>query len=204
MRLKLGMMGGGTCAFIGGVHRIAARLDGHWDLVAGAFSADPVQAAPSAADLGIAAERSYDSWAAMAVAEAARPDRIDAVAIATPNHAHAPVATAFLRAGIPVICAKPPATTVEDAEAMVRLVAETGLPFILTQTYTGYPMVREARMLVAAGRIGCGRHVWVEYLQDRLAEPIEQGGQRQANLDLHRFRSGQVLMLGGPLFEGHG
>ncbi len=180
MRLKLGMVGGGTGAFIGGVHRIAARLDGHWDLVAGAFSSDPARAAHSATDLGITADRSYDSWARMAVAEAARPDGIDAVAIVTPNHLHAPVATAFLRAGIPVICDKPLATTVEDAEALVQLVDETGLPFILTQTYTGYPMVREARALVAAGRIGRVRHVQVEYLQDWLAEPIEQGGQKQA------------------------
>ena len=180
MGLKLGMVGGGNGAFIGGVHRIAARLDGHWDLVAGAFSSDPERAALSASDLGIEAERSYDSFAAMAKAEAARPDGIDAVAIVTPNHLHAPVATAFLRAGIPVICDKPLATNVEDAEALVRLVSETGLPFILTQTYTGYPMVREARALVAAGRIGRIRHVQVEYLQDWLAEPIEHGGQKQA------------------------
>lgn len=180
MRLKLGMVGGGKGAFIGGVHRIAARLDGHWDLVAGAFSSDPARAAESAADLGIVAERSYDSWAAMAAAESARDDGIDAVAIVTPNHLHAPVATAFLRAGIPVICDKPLATSVEDAEKLVQLVAETGLPFILTQTYIGYPMVREARALVASGRIGQVRHVQVEYLQDWLAEPIEHGGHKQA------------------------
>ena len=180
MRLKLGMVGGGKGAFIGGVHRIAARLDGHWDLVAGAFSSDPERAAQSAVDFGIAAERSYGSFAAMAKAEASRSDGIDAVAIVTPNHLHAPVATAFLRAGIPVICDKPLASTVEDAEALVRLVTETGLPFILTQTYTGYPMVREARALVAAGRIGRVRHVQVEYLQDWLAEPVERGGQKQA------------------------
>lgn len=180
MSLKLGMVGGGRGAFIGGVHRMAARLDGHWELVAGAFSSNPDRAAASAADLGIAAERSYDSFAAMAKAEAARPDGIDAVAIVTPNHLHASVATAFLRAGIPVICDKPLATNVEDAEALVRLVSETGLPFILTQTYTGYTMVREARALVAAGRIGPIRHVQVEYLQDWLVEPIEHGGQKQA------------------------
>ena len=133
MSLKLGMVGGGKGAFIGGVHRIAARLDGHWDLVAGAFSSDPERAAQSAADLGIAEERSYGSFTAMAEAEAARPDGVDAVAIVTPNHLHASVATAFLRAGIPVICDKPLATTVEDAEALVKLVAETSLPFILTQ-----------------------------------------------------------------------
>ena len=191
MRLKLGMVGGGTGAFIGGVHRIAARLDGHWDLVAGAFSSDPARAAQSAADLGVAAERSYDSWAAMAKAEAARPDGIDAVAIVTPNHLHAQVATAFLRAGIPVICDKPLATTVEDAEALVQLVFETRLPFILTQTYTGYPMVREARALVAAGHIGRVRHVQVEYLQDWLAEPIEHGGQKQAAWRTDPAQSGE-------------
>ncbi len=180
MRLKLGMVGGGNGAFIGGVHRIAARLDSHWDLVAGAFSSDSKRAAQSAAELGIAADRSYGSFAAMAEAEAARPDGIDAVAIVTPNHLHASVATAFLRAGIPVICDKPLSTTLEDAEALVRLVAETGLPFILTQTYTGYPMVREARALIAADRIGSVRHVQVEYLQDWLAMPVERSGNKQA------------------------
>ncbi|MES2665868.1 MAG: Gfo/Idh/MocA family oxidoreductase [Pseudomonadota bacterium] len=180
MSLKLGMVGGGKGAFIGGVHRIAARLDGHWDLVAGAFSSDPERAAASAVDLGIAAERSYGSFAEMAKAEAARPDGIDAVAIVTPNHLHAAVATAFLRVGIPVICDKPLTTTVEDAEALVSLVADTGLPFVLTQTYTGYPMVREARALVAAGRIGRVRHVQVEYLQDWLAMPVESSGNKQA------------------------
>jgi predicted dehydrogenase len=197
MSLKLGMVGGGRGAFIGGVHRIAARLDGHWELVAGALSSDPARAATSAAELGIAAERSYGSFAAMAEAEAARPDCIDAVAIVTPNHMHAPVATAFLRAGIPVICDKPLTTTVEDAEALVRLVAETGLPFILTQTYTGYPMVREARALVAAGRIGRVRHVQVEYLQDWLAEPVERAGLKQAAWRTDPAQSG----LGGCIAD---
>lgn len=197
MRLKLGMVGGGQGAFIGGVHRIAARLDGHWDLVAGAFSSNPERAAQSAVDLGIAAERSYGSFAAMAKAEAARPDCIDAVAIVTPNHLHASVATAFLRAGIPVICDKPLATTVEDAEALVNLVAETGLPFIVTQTYTGYPMVREARALVAAGRIGRVRHVQVEYLQDWLAKPVESSGNKQAAWRTDPAQSG----LGGCIAD---
>jgi predicted dehydrogenase len=197
MRLKLGMVGGGQGAFIGGVHRIAARLDGRWDLVAGAFSSNPERAAQSAVDLGIAAERSYGSFAAMAKAEAARPDGIDAVAIVTPNHLHASVATAFLRAGIPVICDKPLATTVEDAEALVNLVAETGLPFIVTQTYTGYPMVREARALVAAGRIGRVRHVQVEYLQDWLAKPVESSGNKQAAWRTDPAQSG----LGGCIAD---
>jgi predicted dehydrogenase len=180
MRLKLGMVGGGQGAFIGGVHRIAARLDGQWDLVAGALSSDPGRAAVSALDLGIAPERSYTHYADMAGAEAARPDGIDAVAIVTPNHLHAPVATAFLNAGIPVICDKPMTATLDEADALADLVAQTGLPFILTQTYTGYPMVREARALVAQGAIGRIRHVQVEYLQDWLVEPIEDAGHKQA------------------------
>ncbi|MBC2834590.1 Gfo/Idh/MocA family protein [Paragemmobacter straminiformis] len=180
MRLKLGMVGGGQGAFIGGLHRIAARLDGQWELVAGALSSDPIRAVLSAHTLGIAAERSYASYAAMATAEAARADGIDAVAIVTPNHLHAPVATAFLHAGIPVICDKPMTRTAAEAEALAALVAETGVPFILTQTYTGYAMVREARALVARGAIGPVRHVQVEYLQDWLASPVEATGQKQA------------------------
>jgi predicted dehydrogenase len=180
MTLKLGMVGGGQGAFIGGVHRIAARLDGRWELVAGAFSSDPQRAAASAAELGIAPDRAYADFAAMALAEAARPDRIDAVAIVTPNHLHAAVATPFLRVGIPVICDKPMTATLAEAEGLAALVRETGVPFVLTQTYTGYPMVREARAMVARGDIGAVRHVQVEYLQDWLAGPIERDGQKQA------------------------
>lgn len=180
MRLKLGMVGGGQGAFIGGLHRIAARLDGQWELVAGALSSDPERAARSAQELGIAADRSYGDFAEMAAAEAARPDGIDAVAIVTPNHLHAPAATAFLRAGIPVICDKPMTRTLQEAEDLAALVATCGVPFILTQTYTGYAMVREARALVARGAIGQVRHIQVEYLQDWLAEPIEAMGQKQA------------------------
>lgn len=180
MTLKLGMVGGGQGAFIGAVHRIAARLDGRWELVAGAFSSDPQRAAASAADLGIAPDRAYAGFAEMAVAEAARPDRIDAVAIVTPNHLHAAVATAFLRAGIPVICDKPMTATLAEAEELSALVRETAVPFVLTQTYTGYPMVREARAMIARGDIGAVRHVQVEYLQDWLAGPVEHSGQKQA------------------------
>lgn len=180
MILKLGMVGGGQGAFIGGVHRIAARLDGRWELVAGAFSSDPQRAAASAAELGIVPDRAYADFAAMALAEAARPDRIDAVAIVTPNHLHATVATAFLKAGIPVICDKPMTATLAEAEELATLVRESSVPFVLTQTYTGYPMVREARAMVARGDIGAVRHVQVEYLQDWLAGPIERDGQKQA------------------------
>lgn len=180
MPLKLGMVGGGQGAFIGGLHRIAARLDGQWTLVAGSLSSDPARAAISAAELGMAPDRSYADFAQMASAEATRPDGIDAVAIVTPNHLHAPVATAFLRAGIPVICDKPMTRTAEEAETLAGLVTRTGVPFILTQTYTGYPMVREAQAIVHDGAIGRIRHVQVEYLQDWLVDAIEKAGQKQA------------------------
>jgi predicted dehydrogenase len=179
-RLKLGMVGGGQGAFIGAVHRIAARLDGKWELVAGAFSSDLQRAAHSAAELGIAPDRAYAYYAEMAKAEALRADGIDAVAIVTPNHLHAAVATAFIKAGIPVICDKPMTASLREAEELAELVARTGVPFVLTQTYTGYPMVREARALVGSGAIGKVRHVQVEYLQDWLSGPVEQAGQKQA------------------------
>jgi predicted dehydrogenase len=179
-RLKLGMVGGGQGAFIGAVHRIAARLDGKWELVAGAFSSDPQRAAYSAAELGIAPDRAYADYAEMAKAEALRADGIDAVAIVTPNHLHAAVATAFIKAGIPVICDKPMTASLHEAEELAELVSRTGVPFVLTQTYTGYPMVREARALVGSGAIGKVRHVQVEYLQDWLSCPVEQSGQKQA------------------------
>ncbi len=190
VRLKLGMVGGGQGAFIGGVHRIAARIDGRWDLVAGAFSSDPQRAAASAADLGIGADRAYADFAQMAVAESRRPDGIDAVAIVTPNHLHAAVATAFLKAGIPVICDKPMTATLAEAEGLAALARKSAVPFVLTQTYTGYPMVREARGMVARGALGEVRHVQVEYLQDWLAGPVERSGQKQAVWRTDPLRSG--------------
>jgi len=173
-RLRLGMVGGGQGAFIGAVHRIAARLDDRFELVAGALSSDPRRAQASAQEAGIA--RSYASWDEMARAEAARDDGIDAVAIVTPNHLHAPVATAFLEAGIHVICDKPLAMTLEEGEALARLAREKNRLFALTHTYSGYPMMRYARELVDKGEIGDVRVVQVEYAQDWLAQPIELAG----------------------------
>jgi predicted dehydrogenase len=196
MTLKLGMVGGGQGAFIGAVHRMAARLDGRWDLVAGALSSNPARAMASAAEVGIAPERSYASFAEMAQAEAARPDGIDAVAIVTPNHLHASVATAFLRAGIAVICDKPMTATLAEAQELAALVTNTGVPFVLTQTYTGYPMVREARAMIARGAIGAVRHVQVEYLQDWLVGPVEQTGQKQAVWRTDPLLSGEGGCIG--------
>lgn len=172
-RLRLGMVGGGQGAFIGGVHRFAARLDGRWDLVAGALSSDPERAAASAAELGLDPARSYSDFAEMAKAEAARADGIDAVAIVTPNHMHAAPAIAFLEAGIHVICDKPLAGTEEDAQAMAAAVLRSGKHFILTHNYTGYPLIRQAREMVAHGDLGALRVVQVEYAQDWLTEPSD-------------------------------
>ncbi|MFL9871016.1 Gfo/Idh/MocA family protein [Paraburkholderia megapolitana] len=178
-RLRLGMVGGGQGAFIGAVHRIAARLDDRFELVAGALSSDPQRAQSSAAEAGIA--RSYTDWREMARAEAARDDGIDVVAIVTPNHLHAPVATAFLEAGIHVICDKPLAISLAEGEALASLARSKQRLFALTHTYSGYPLVRYARELIEAGELGTVRIVQVEYAQDWLAEPIEAtGANRQA------------------------
>ncbi|NUB43626.1 Gfo/Idh/MocA family oxidoreductase [Fertoebacter nigrum] len=178
--IRYGMVGGGQGAFIGGVHRIAARIDGEFTLVAGALSSDPARAAASAAALGIAAERSYASFADMAVAEAAREDGIEVVSIVTPNHMHYPAAAAFLNAGIHVICDKPLTATLEDARKLSDLAKASGRLFILTHNYTGYPMIRQARAMVADGLLGDLRLVQAEYAQDWLTEDVESTGSKQA------------------------
>ena len=195
-RLRLGMVGGGAGAFIGAVHRIAARLDGRWELVAGAFSSDPLKARSSAAEFGIAADRAYASFAEMAAAEPRRPDRIDAVAIVTPNHLHHAPAKAFLEAGIHVICDKPLTTSVDDALDLAETVKRTGLVFGVAHAYTGYPMVRQARAMVAAGALGSVRVVQVEYAQDWLATALESTGQKQAEWRTDPARSGPAGCVG--------
>ena len=187
-RIRLGMVGGGRGAFIGAVHRIAARLDDQYDLVAGAFSSDPEKSAGSAADLGVA--RSYGSFAEMAAREARRKDGIEAVAIVTPNHMHAPVAMEFLKRGIHVICDKPLTATLPEAKKLAKAAAASGVVFALTHNYTGYPMVRQAREMIAAGDLGDIRLVNVQYIQDWLSEPIEQTGQKQADWRTDPARSG--------------
>ncbi len=195
-RLRLGMVGGGRDAFIGAVHRIAARLDDRYELVAGALSADPEKARASAADLGLPAERAYRSFAEMAAAEAERADGIDVVAIVTPNHLHYAPARAFLEAGIHVICDKPLTSTLEDAEALQALVESSGLVFGLTHNYTGYPLVRQAREMVAEGALGPIRLVQAEYVQDWLSTPLEETGQKQAEWRTDPARSGPAGCVG--------
>lgn len=184
-RLRLGMVGGGRDAFIGAVHRIAARIDDQYELVAGAFSADPEKALASAADLGVA--RAYTSFADMAAREARRKDGIDAVAIVTPNHMHAPVAMQFLRRGIHVICDKPLTATLPEAKRLAKAAEASGVVFALTHNYTGYPMVRQAKAMVAAGELGDIRVVHVEYLQDWLTEAVTN---KQAEWRTDPARSG--------------
>lgn len=195
-RIRLGMVGGGQGAFIGAVHRIAARLDDQFELVAGALSSNPERAKASAAELGLAPDRSYGSFEEMARAEAARPDGIEAVAIVTPNHMHAPAARAFLEAGIHVICDKPMTTTVKEAEELAALVEKTGKVFVLTHNYTGYPMVRQAREMVAKGELGELRLVQAEYPQDWLTEPAERSGSKQAEWRTDPARSGAGGAIG--------
>ncbi len=179
-RLRLGMVGGGPGGFIGAVHRIAARLDDRFELVAAALSSNPERARAAALDLYIAPERAYGSFAEMAEAEAARKDRIDVVSIVTPNHLHYPAAKAFLEAGFHVICDKPLTTTLEDALDLAQTVRRTGLLFAVTHNYTGHPLVRQAREIVANGELGPIRVVQVEYAQDWLSTPLEKTGQKQA------------------------
>ena len=195
-RLRLGMVGGGPGAFIGAVHRIAARMDDRFELVAAALSSDPPKSRAAALELHIAAERAYGSFAEMAVAEAKRPDRIDAVSIVTPNHVHFGPAKAFLEAGIHVICDKPLTTTVEDAMALAGMVRKSGLIFGLTHNYTGYPVVRQAREMIAGGELGTIRVVQVEYAQDWLTTAVEATGQKQAVWRTDPAQSGPAGSLG--------
>lgn len=173
-RLRLGMVGGGRGAFIGAVHRMAARLDDCFELVAGALSSHPARAAESAADAGIPPERSYADWRTMAEAEGAlrRAGRggIDAVSVVTPNATHAPIVRAFLEQGVHVVCDKPLTISLAEALELQTLARERGLLLALTHTYAGYPMVRHARHLVATGAIGELRLLQVEYSQDWWAD----------------------------------
>lgn len=195
-RIRLGMVGGGRDAFIGGVHRIAARLDDHYELVAGAFSSTPEKSRASALDLGVAAERAYANYNDMAEQEALRDDGIEAVSIVTPNHLHYPVACAFLERGIHVICDKPMTSSLEDAKALVSKAAESNALFVLTHNYTAYPMIRQARAMVAEGLLGDIRVVQVEYAQDWLATNLEDTGQKQAGWRTDPERSGMGGCIG--------
>ena len=180
--IRYGMVGGGPDALIGEVHRMAARLNGNIELMAGSFSSDARKSRKFGRELNLKEERLYDSYRQMAKQEAARPasERIDFVSVVTPNHLHFDVCKAFVEAGIHVVCDKPMTNTVEEADELCRLVEEHETIFALTHNYSGYPMVKEARELVSSGKLGNLRKVVVEYSQGWLSEPIEKEGNKQA------------------------
>ncbi len=165
-RIRLGMVGGGNDAFIGAVHRIASRIDDHYELVAGALSSTPEKSRASGEALGL--PRIYDDFRQMAIREARRKDGIEAVSIVTPNHVHFSAAREFLKRGIHVICDKPLTSTLADAKKLVKAAEASDALFVLTHNYTGYPMVRQARDMIAQGDLGALRVVQVEYPQDWL------------------------------------
>ncbi|NCF18004.1 MAG: Gfo/Idh/MocA family oxidoreductase [Haliea sp.] len=194
----MGMVGGGEGAFIGAVHRMAAALDGEIELVCGAFSADADRSTRSGAALHLPAERVYGDYQAMMVAEAALPaeQRMQFVAIVTPNHLHFPVAEAALRAGFHVMSDKPATFNLAEALQLRELVQETGLLYGLTHTYTGYPLVKEARERIQSGELGRIRRVVVEYPQGWLADRQEDEDNKQAAWRLDPARAGVSSCMG--------
>jgi predicted dehydrogenase len=180
-RLRLGMIGGGRGAFIGAVHRMAARLDDRYELVAGVFSSDPQRSRDSGAELLLDPGRCYESVDEMVRAEGGRGDRVDVAAIVTPNHLHHVAAKKFLEAGCHVICDKPMTTTVADAADLVSSAERARRVLAVTYNYSGYPLIRQAKEMIAAGELGELRTVQLEYAQDWLTTPLEAAGQKQAS-----------------------
>jgi predicted dehydrogenase len=195
-RIRLGMVGGGQGAFIGAVHRIAARLDDQFELVAGCFASTSEKSHASGAELGLPATRVYADFESMARRESRLRDGIEAVAIVTPNHMHWPVAKAFLKRGVHVICDKPLTATLADAKKLAALAAKSPAVFVLTHNYSGHPMVRQAREMAAAGALGPIRVVQAEYAQGWLADPLEAAGQKQADWRTDPARSGAGGAIG--------
>ncbi len=195
-RLRLGVVGGGPGSFIGPVHRAAARLDDHYEVVAAVLSRNPERSRAAAKDLGIAPERAYDDHTRLLAGEAARTDGIDVLAIMTPNAQHYPAARSALEAGLDVICDKPLTTRLADAEDLVRRVQASGLVFCTTFNYTGYPMVRHARAMVKEGALGAMRQVHVEYIQGHLAKPTAADRDPAANWRYAAEQGGPSLVLG--------
>lgn len=195
----MGMVGGGRGAFIGGVHRMAAALDGQIELVCGAFSSDPQRSRQSAAELYIDPERAYGSFAEMIETEAQLPEdlRMDFVSIVTPNHVHFAPAKMALQHGFHVVCDKPLCLTMDEALELEQLVASTGLIFALTHNYTGYPMVKQARAMIASGEFGKVRRIVVEYPQGWLSKKLEDDNtNKQASWRTDPLKSGLAGAMG--------
>ena len=195
-RIRLGMVGGGRDAFIGAVHRIASRIDGHYELVAGAFSSTVEKSKLSARDIGIAEDRAYGDYKEMAIREARLKNGIEAVSIVTPNHLHYPVAKEFLKRGIHVLCDKPLTSTLADAKKLAKIANDSNALFVLTHNYTAYPMIRQARQMIKQGDLGTLRVVQVEYAQDWLSTKLEDENQKQANWRVDPERSGAGGCIG--------
>ncbi|WP_200575623.1 Gfo/Idh/MocA family oxidoreductase [Erwinia sp. S63] len=195
-RIRLGMIGGGEGAYIGGIHRFASRLDNEYELVAGAFDVNAERGHAFAAQNHIAADRSYNDYTAMVAAESARQDGVDVVAICTPNFTHFPIARAFLEAGIDVICEKPLTSTLGDAEALAEVVKSTGGFLGVTYTYSGYPLIMEARHRVAEGLIGKVRTVQVEYPLEWMATGVELKNNQQAAWRVDPKKNGRGGSIG--------
>ncbi|HEY4343986.1 MAG TPA: Gfo/Idh/MocA family oxidoreductase [Parvibaculum sp.] len=189
-KIRLGMVGGGNGSMMGDMHRLASARNGHFHFVAGALSSTKERADESAKRAGLAPERSYASFEEMAAAEAARPDGVEAVAILTPNHLHAPVARAFMANGVHIICEKPMTATRAEAEDLAALAAARDIVFLVTHSYTAFPMVRRAREIARSGALGQIRSLRSSYLQGWMAD-LEQGGATpQSNWHFDPARSG--------------
>ncbi len=197
-KLRMGMVGGGQGAFIGGVHRIAATLDQQVEVVTGCFSRDPDNTRVTGNQLYLDPSRCYQTYEEMAGAEAKLPDdqRIDFVTIVTPNVSHFPIAKTFLEAGFHVVCDKPMTYSLDEAKQLCGLVEKTGLVFALTHNYTGHPLVRHARHLFRSNKMGTIRKVIVEYLQDFLMVQHEKLGQKQAAWRVDPAQAGMAGALG--------
>jgi predicted dehydrogenase len=195
-RLRLGVVGGGPGSFIGAVHRAAARLDDHYEIVAAVMSRNPDRARAAARAIGIPEQRAYVDHRELLAREGERADGIDVLAIMTPNATHYPIARDALASGLDVICDKPLATNLEDALDLVQRVKESGLVFCLTHNYTGYPMVRHARAMVQGSELGPIRQLHVEYIQGNLASPTEADRDPAANWRFVAEQCGASLVLG--------
>ena len=195
-RIRIGMVGGGKDAFIGGVHRIALRLDGNYELVAGSFSSNFNNSKETGKDLGLAEDRIYETYQEMAEKESARSDGIHVVAIVTPNHLHVPIAKIFAEKGIHIICDKPLALSTKEAIELKNIVENKKIIFALTHNYTGYPMVRHARSLIQKNDLGSIRVVQAEYPQDWLTTKAEDSGLKQAEWRTDPKRSGDGGCIG--------
>jgi predicted dehydrogenase len=196
MRHRLGLVGGGPGSFIGPVHRIAAELDRRFVLVAGAFSSDPARSTQAGREYGIDPDRAYADVASMIAAEARRADGIEVITIATPNHLHLPAARAALDAGLAVMSDKPATASLAEAYTLAHIVARANRPYALSYTYSGYPLVRQARALIADGVLGEIRKIVVEYPQGWLAAPIELAGSKQAAWRTDPARAGAGGCIG--------